>query len=99
MYFTQALHRNLQSSPDRTVTVFGVRSEQWGEAVHAIVVAKPDCEPSEAALIDHCKAMIAGYKCPKRVEFRDALPLSGAGKVLKTTLREPYWQDQERCVG
>jgi long-chain acyl-CoA synthetase len=50
-------------------------------------------------LIDHCKALIAGYKCPKSVEFRDdPLPLSGAGKILKKDLRAPYWAGQDRNV-
>jgi long-chain acyl-CoA synthetase len=43
-------------------------------------------------LMEHCRDQIAGYKCPKSVEFRDKpLPQSGAGKVLKRDLREPYW--------
>ena len=50
------------------------------------------------ALIAHCKTLIAGYKCPRSVDFVDALPLSGAGKVLKTKLREPFWQGRERAV-
>ena len=53
---------------------------------------------SADALIAHCKALIAGYKCPRSVEFVDALPISGAGKVLKTKLREPFWQGRERAV-
>ena len=43
---------------------------------------------AEADLIVHCKGRIAGYKCPKSVELRDSQSLSGAGKVLKTVLRE-----------
>ncbi len=78
--------------------VIGVPSEQWGEAVHAVVVRKPGNEVSTEALIDHCKSLIAGYKCPRSVAFVDALPLSGAGKVLKTKLREPFWQGRERAV-
>jgi len=50
-------------------------------------------------LIAHCHERIAGYKCPKQIVFLDALPLSGAGKILKTELREPYWRDQARQVG
>jgi len=79
--------------------VFGVPSERWGEEVLAVVVCKPDCTPSPEALIAHCHERIAGYKCPKQIVFRDALPLSGAGKVLKTELREPYWKDMDRRVG
>jgi acyl-CoA synthetase (AMP-forming)/AMP-acid ligase II len=49
-------------------------------------------------LVAHCRAEIAHYKCPKSVEFLDALPLSGAGKVLKGKLREPYWQGRSRQI-
>jgi long-chain acyl-CoA synthetase len=50
------------------------------------------------ALLAHCRTLIAGYKCPKSIEFRDALPLSAAGKILKRDLRAPYWQNQSRQV-
>jgi acyl-CoA synthetase (AMP-forming)/AMP-acid ligase II len=79
--------------------VIAVPSEQWGEAVHAVVVARKDETPSADDLIAFCKEHLAGYKCPRTVELREALPLSGAGKVLKTKLREPYWAAQERRVG
>jgi acyl-CoA synthetase (AMP-forming)/AMP-acid ligase II len=78
--------------------VIGVPSDQWGEAVHAVVVRKPGQDATADELIAHCKALIAGYKCPRSVAFVDALPLSGAGKVLKTKLREPFWQGRERGV-
>ncbi|MEJ8854949.1 long-chain-fatty-acid--CoA ligase [Variovorax robiniae] len=78
--------------------VIGIPSDKWGEAVHAVVVRKPQQEVDCEALIAHCKALIAGYKCPRSVDFVEALPLSGAGKVLKTKLREPFWQGRERAV-
>ena len=78
--------------------VIGIPSDQWGESVHAVVVLKPDVKPEASELIDHCKALIAGYKCPRSVDFVAALPLSGAGKVLKTTLREPFWRGRTRNV-
>jgi long-chain acyl-CoA synthetase len=47
-------------------------------------------------VIEHCRTQIAGYKCPRSVEFRDTpLPLSGAAKVLKRELREPFWARQD----
>ncbi|MFK0087309.1 long-chain-fatty-acid--CoA ligase [Pseudomonas sp. NPDC090755] len=70
--------------------VIGVPHPQWGEAVHAVVVCKPGVEASEEAIRTHCREYIASYKCPKSVEFRDALPLTGAGKVLKRDLRDSY---------
>ena len=78
--------------------VVGIPSGQWGEAVHAVVVRKPGQDVAAADLIAHCKALIAGYKCPRSVDFVDALPISGAGKVLKTKLREPFWRGRERNV-
>lgn len=78
--------------------VIGVPSEQWGESVHAVVVRKAGSEPSSEDLIAHCKSLIAGYKCPQSVAFVDVLPLSATGKVLKTTLREPFWQGRSRGV-
>ena len=78
--------------------VIGIPDARWGEMVHAVVVAKPGRTPTPGQLIAHCRELIAGYKCPKSVELREALPLSGAGKVLKTSLREPYWRDEARRV-
>ncbi|MCP3716690.1 long-chain-fatty-acid--CoA ligase [Paraburkholderia sp. CNPSo 3281] len=79
--------------------VIGVPDARWGEAVHAVVVARSGSDVDEAALREYCRQFIAGYKCPKSVEFREALPLSAAGKILKRDLRAPYWQSQSRQVG
>jgi long-chain acyl-CoA synthetase len=72
-------------------TVFGIPDETWGEAVHAVVVARQE-GLTATELIEHCRRSIAGYKVPKSVDFRaDPLPKSGPGKVLKRELRAPYW--------
>jgi acyl-CoA synthetase (AMP-forming)/AMP-acid ligase II len=82
------------------VAVIGVPHSEWGEAVHAIVIAHSGKNVSEEVLIAHCRERIAGYKVPKSFTFREEpLPLSGAGKVLKTELRKPFWEGQERQVG
>ncbi|MEE4299268.1 MAG: long-chain-fatty-acid--CoA ligase [Pseudomonadales bacterium] len=79
--------------------VIGVPDEKWGERVHAIVFTKEGAEVSEQSILDHCRGLIAGYKCPRSVTFRDEpLPLSGAGKILKTELRKPFWTGQARGV-
>ncbi|CAN5422184.1 long-chain fatty acid--CoA ligase [soil metagenome] len=78
--------------------VIGVPDEQWGELVHAFIVKKPGSSLTAQELIDHCKTRIAGYKCPRQVSFIDAMPLSGAGKILKTQLRAPFWEGRERKV-
>ena len=81
------------------VAVIGIPSEQWGEAVHAIVVPKEGAKVTEEEIIAHTREWIAGYKVPKSVELRaEPLPLSGAMKVLKRDLRAPYWQGRERSV-
>ncbi|MDQ6697550.1 MAG: AMP-binding protein, partial [Actinomycetota bacterium] len=81
------------------VAAIGIPSDQWGEAVHAIVVLNPGASATEDELRDWSKERIAGYKVPKSIEFRtEPLPLSGAMKVLKRELRDPYWKDQDRSV-
>ncbi len=82
-----------------TSAVIGVPSEQWGESVHAIVILHPESEVSDQELKDHCHSLIAGYKCPRSIEFRtEPFPLSGANKVLKTELRKPFWKNQTRNI-
>jgi len=82
------------------VAVIGIPDEEWGEAVHAIVILHAGQSVSAEAIVDHCRGRIAGYKLPKGITFRaEPLPLSGAGKVLKTQLRKPYWEDMDRQVG
>ncbi|AXQ28574.1 long-chain-fatty-acid--CoA ligase [Solimonas sp. K1W22B-7] len=80
--------------------VIGVPDARWGESVHAVIVCRPErTAPTAEELRLHCRDLIAGYKCPRSLEVRDTLPLSGTGKVLKTVLREPYWKEQKRHVG
>lgn len=78
--------------------VIGTPHEQWGEQVHVFIVRKPGQALEAEELIDFCKTRIASYKCPREVSFVEAMPLSGAGKILKTTLRAPFWAHQERKV-
>jgi long-chain acyl-CoA synthetase len=79
--------------------VIGVPDERWGERVHAIIVPKPGAELTPESVLEFCRSQIAGYKCPRSVDFRDTpLPLSGAGKVLKRELREPYWKGYTKAV-
>lgn len=75
--------------------VFGVPNEEFGEEVKAVVqpadgvVAGPELE---AELIDYCRAHLAGYKCPRSVEFDAELPRDPNGKLYKRRIRERYWQ-------
>ena len=79
--------------------VIGIPDEKWGEVVHAIVRLKEQGSIEDKDIIDHCHKNIAGFKCPKSVSFRsDPMPVSGAGKILKTELRKPFWKDQTKQV-
>ncbi|HWA67183.1 MAG TPA: long-chain fatty acid--CoA ligase [Mycobacteriales bacterium] len=71
-----------------TCAVVGVPDDKWGEIVHAVVVLQPGAEATADDLVSFAREQIAGYKVPRRVTFTDALPISGAGKVLKRVLRD-----------
>lgn len=74
--------------------VIGVPDAKWGESVHAEVVLKTGRHATGEELIEHCRARIAHYKCPRSVSVRqDPLPLSGVGKVRKVELRQA-WLDR-----
>ncbi len=81
----------------REVAVIGIPDEKWGEAVTALVVTDGSGVTVQD-LIGHCRERLAGYKCPKRVDFVDALPRTATGKLQKFKLREPFWAGQERQV-
>jgi len=78
--------------------VIGVPDDQWGERVHAVVVLRAGQALTAEELIAHCKSEIAGYKCPRSLEFRTEIPLSPAGKMLKYQLRETFWKGRARAV-
>jgi acyl-CoA synthetase (AMP-forming)/AMP-acid ligase II len=78
--------------------VIGIPDAKWGETVRAIVVLKAGATVDAAALIEHCRAHLGGYKLPRSVDFVAALPRNPSGKVLKRELREPYWKGQTRRV-
>jgi acyl-CoA synthetase (AMP-forming)/AMP-acid ligase II len=78
--------------------VIGVPDDYWGEAVKALIVLKPGGQATEEEIIALCKKTLASYKKPKSVEFRDQLPKSPTGKLLKRVIREDYWQEKDRRV-
>ncbi len=81
----------------REVAVIGIPDEKWGELVTGLVVTDGSDVTAEA-LITHCREHLAGYKCPKKIEFVDELPRTATGKLQKFKLRETYWAGQERGV-
>ena len=85
--------------PDVTeVAVIGIPDEKWGELVTALVVTSPDSHLAPDDVIAWSKQRLAGYKCPKHVEFRDELARTATGKLQKFKLRAPFWEGQTRLI-
>jgi fatty-acyl-CoA synthase len=80
------------------VAVIGVPDEKWGEMVTAIVVVAEGEQVTQEEIVAHCRGKIAGYKIPKRVEFRDELARTATGKIQKFKLRESFWSGSDRQV-
>jgi long-chain acyl-CoA synthetase len=78
--------------------VIGVPDERWGEAVKACVVLRSGLQAAEDEIIGFMRERIAHYKCPKSVDFVQAIPRNPTGKILKRVLREPYWKGRTRRV-
>ena len=81
----------------REVAVIGIPDEKWGELVTALVVTDGSAVSADD-LIAHCRTKLAGYKRPKRVEFRDELARTATGKLQKFKLRAPFWAGYERQI-
>jgi acyl-CoA synthetase (AMP-forming)/AMP-acid ligase II len=80
------------------VAVIGVPRERWGETVKALVVLRAGQSVDEAELIGFCRDRLAHFKCPRSVEFRDALVRTATGKLQKFKLRSPYWEGYGKRV-
>jgi acyl-CoA synthetase (AMP-forming)/AMP-acid ligase II len=81
----------------REVAVIGIPDEKWGELVTGLVVTDGS-DVSAEDLIAHCRTRLAGYKCPKRIDFVAELPRTATGKLQKFKLREPFWTGHDRQI-
>ncbi|MGH6692274.1 MAG: AMP-binding enzyme, partial [Gammaproteobacteria bacterium] len=79
----------------------GVPNTEWGEEVRAVVQTKPGIAQSEALadqLVQHCRAHLPHYKCPRAVDFDPELPRHETGKIYRRLVRDRYWQGRERKI-
>ncbi|MDA0338879.1 MAG: AMP-binding protein [Proteobacteria bacterium] len=90
----------LQKHPDvHDVGVIGIPSDAWGETPIALVVRTTDGTATEDEIKDWANAQLGKQQRVSAVEFREDLPRSTIGKLLKRELREPYWAGREQKVG
>ncbi len=78
--------------------VFGIPDPVWGEAVKGVVVLKPGMTATEQDIIAAASQHLASYQKPKSVDFVDSLPKAPTGKILKRSLRDPYWAKGDKKV-
>jgi acyl-CoA synthetase (AMP-forming)/AMP-acid ligase II len=89
--YSREIEVALQEHPDVALAAaIGVPHEQWGEAIHAVVVLRDDGRADESELIEFAAARLAAFKKPRSLEIVDQLPLNATGKVLKRELRARY---------
>jgi acyl-CoA synthetase (AMP-forming)/AMP-acid ligase II len=103
--YPQEAENILVSHPDVVdVAVFGIPNDELGEEVKAVVqptvmpATPEDAKNLERILIDHCKASLASFKCPKSVDFRTELPRHPTGKLYKRLLKDEYWAAAGRSI-
>jgi len=77
--------------------VVAVPHERWGEVPKAFVTLRPGSRATEQEIIEHCRAHLAHFKCPKSVEFCE-LPKTSTGKIQKFRLREKEWSGREKRI-
>lgn len=79
--------------------VVSAPDDKWGERVQAVVVRKTGQSVTEDEIIGFCRKKLGGYKCPKAVEFRESIPTSPIGKVLRRDVKKTFWEGHARSIG
>jgi acyl-coenzyme A synthetase/AMP-(fatty) acid ligase len=75
--------------------------EEWGESVKSVVELQPGYLPTaelECELLAFCRQHLAGFKCPRSVDFRSDLPRLATGKILRREVRAPYWAGRDKTI-
>ena len=83
------------------VAVFGIPDEDMGEQIKAVVEPLPGVAPDDAlrdSIMAHVQGKLGKYKWPRTIDFMDELPREPTGKLLKRTLRDPYWEGRDRAI-
>jgi len=78
--------------------VVAAPDDRWGERVQAVVVLREGQTVTEEELIRHCKGKLAGYKCPKKVEFWKELPKTPVGKIVRREIKQQFWKGRDRSI-
>ena len=79
--------------------VVGVEETRWGQEVLAVIKLAEGCSLTEREVMDFCREHLAGYKCPKAVDFWDALPKTPIGKILRKDVKKRLWEGHDRTIG
>jgi len=89
----------LEQHPDvYEAAVFGIPDDEWGETVHAVLVARTGSRLDDESITEHARNHLAGFKVPRSITWTDELPKTGSGKVLKRELRAPFWAGRDAKV-
>jgi len=78
--------------------VVGIPDDKWGEAVKAFVVLKEGADLKDDEIISYVRTQIAGYKCPKSINYVEELPRNPSGKILRREIRAPFWEGKDRNI-